>query len=300
MFLRITFVLCLLFASLAVAQDPWLDTLSYTGGGYWRVRVPLVFANAGETPLEGAPVAVAIAATDGTSALTGATVASLRVAMADGTELVFDIQNAQGAPKRSGAIAEGDVVYVPLEAAPDSVVTLYLYADNAAAWLPPEWLHADLANPGFEEGAAAPAGWQTIAADSMHRMSLDRTVVHTGAVSARCDVDLGAAPAWVKYAQGSYSVSPGQQYRFTGWAKAEKIDGRAGWYIHVHGKGRLLVNKNDCRTGPSTGGSPASSLPCRKAAKPSPAGRCCMGRARRGSMTRGSNCSTAPRCRSRK
>jgi hypothetical protein len=207
----IVYILCAVFAGFAAAQVPWHNALSYGNGMYWTTRVPLIFSNTGETQFEGVPVPITIAVSDGTSALIGAPVASLRVAMAYGPELLFDIQDPQGVSKRTEFIAEGDVVYVPLEAAPDSVVTIYLYANNTSAWLPPEWLRAVLANPGFEQGEFAPEGWQTLETDAAHRMSLDRLVVHAGAVSARCDVDLGAAPAWVKYAQSNYSVNPGQQ-----------------------------------------------------------------------------------------
>ncbi len=271
-------------ASLAVwaavshgAEVPWSSSLSYDGGGTWSIRVPVEIQHRGTEPLQGAPVQVPVRGDDGTAALVGQPVASLRVQGANGVEYVFGLRGGDGAPKRDGTLAVGDVVTVPVEtgadtggatvrletadAEPDTAaaqpkpadaaeaVTLFLYAGNPDAWAPAEWLGTALGNLDFEQGDAAPTGWQTHGADATHRMSLQDGGAYSGRKCARCEVDPGANPEWVKYAQGGCPVRPGQRFRFSGWAKAQDVVGRVGWYIHVDGNRVQMVNKSDTSSG---------------------------------------------------
>ncbi len=43
--------------------------------------------------------------------------------------------------------------------------------------------------------------------------------------------------------QSGIPIRGGARYRFTGWVKAENVKGRAGWFVHVHGRGKLLLNR---------------------------------------------------------
>ena len=213
-------------AGYALAQASWHEMLSYGGGGSWPLRIPIEIENAGPAAIAGIPIGITINSTDSTSVLIGMPVASLRAAMTNGPELIFDLQDSAGNSKRSGNLAENDVIYLPVEAGPGDRVTIHVYAENGHAWLPPEWLRAALTNLGFEHGALSPEGWLTLDTDSAHRMSLDREVFRSGNVSARCDVDSGANPTWVKYCQGDLPVIPGQKYRFTGWVKGQNVRGK--------------------------------------------------------------------------
>jgi len=265
-----TLQLCLLAAD----DMPWPAALSYDAGGYWSVRVPITVEHRSRKPLLGVPVEVRIKDDDGTSALIGQTVSSLRVAGADGTEYVFDLQDAQGTQKRAGKLAAGDILTIPVEtpgaaasgvakietadaedkaadgepktntAAAPSAITIFLYAGNQDAWLPAEWLGGGLANLGFELGDDRPGAWQPWGVDAGHRMIWQKGGARSGGRCARCEVDEGAEPSWVKYMQRDMPVRPGQRYRFTGWVKAQNVKGRAGWYIHVNGVRPQMVNQS--------------------------------------------------------
>ncbi|HOZ48761.1 MAG TPA: DUF6067 family protein [Candidatus Hydrogenedentes bacterium] len=223
--------------------DVWHEELSYSGGGTWNVRVPVEVTNPSEQALEAVPVAITLDADTPATALIGTPTASLRAVIEDGAELVFALHDAQGTPRRDGALAEGDTIVLPADVAPNATAKIYLYAGNASAWLPPEWLKGDLANTGFEEGLDAPTQWLTADTDASHRMSLERGHAHGGEVCARCDVDAGAEPSWVKYYQNRIPVRVGERYRFTAWVKGEGVEDKAGWFVHVDGAEPQLVNR---------------------------------------------------------
>ncbi|MBN2449260.1 MAG: hypothetical protein JXR77_02660, partial [Lentisphaeria bacterium] len=260
----------------AAAAAPWAQALSYDGGGTWRTRVPVTVRNPARRSLYGAPLRVPVSREDGTGALIGQAVAGLRVAGANGVEYLFDLEDARGLPKREGLLAEGDTITVPAEtsdaaeagvtaiatadagdaaaAAPqarqeDAEIALFLYSGNEQAWLPPEWLGTRLSNLGFEAGEEAPASWTVSGVDDSHRMIWQSGGARGGTRCARCEVDEGAAPAWVKYMQGGMPVVPGQRLRCTAWVKGAGVKGRAGWYVHVDGDRPQVVNRSESRDG---------------------------------------------------
>lgn len=128
----------------------------------------------------------------------------------------------------------------PLEGAPGRLV---IEPDGPTAWPPREDFHVGVANPGFETGDVAPAAWSAHDTGPEHRMSLDSTVARSGDRSARCEVTPGAPARWVKYAQGGIAVSAGARYRFSAWVKAENVEGKAGWFVHVDGARPQMVNR---------------------------------------------------------
>jgi hypothetical protein len=222
----------------------WHQSLSYDGGGYWPVRVPIDIQNTTGAALDGSPVRVTLSAADATAALIGRPVASVRVVEAAGAELLFDIAGRDGAPKRAGNLAAGDVLTLPAEAKTDENPTVFIYAGNAKAWLPPDWLTGgQLVNLGFESGDDGPTGWTGGSADGQHRMSRVKGGAHSGDYCAKCEVDEGAEKAWVQYNQTGLPVVVGSKYRFTGWVKAQGVKGTAGWYVHVNGVQPQIVNK---------------------------------------------------------
>ena len=232
-----------LAACLALAQAPWQTDLAYPGGGYWPARVKVTVQNTGATGLAGAPVRVTIGEADGQANLVGLPAQSVRVCTAGGQELLFECSDADGLPKREGTLADGDVITLPIEVPADDSGDLYVYAGNAAAWMPPEYLGGNFANGGFELGATAPSGWSAQLVDDKHGMFLQEGGARTGDRCARCEVDAGAEATWVKYQQGPAPVMPGTKYRFAAWVKADGVAGRAGWYIHVNGDKPQLINK---------------------------------------------------------
>jgi len=217
---------------------------------------------------------VAVRAGNPTAALIGAGVTELRVATADGIELTFGLVSSDGAPRREGSVSAGDRLFLPLQtatgedAAVKSIATAdalirptgtgagtvepgawrrdyFVYAGNRLAWAVPEWLGGGtLRNTGFEDGGdGRPAGWTAYECDDAHRMLRQEGDARSGNWCARCEVDDGAEPTWVKFMQSGIPIRGGGRYRFTGWVKAENVKGRAGWYVHVHGRGKLLLNR---------------------------------------------------------
>ncbi len=228
------------------APQPWAAELTYSGGGYWTTRVPITVTAPARTPLEGLPVTITLSGADGTRSLMGKRVAGLRAVNENGAELVLGLETSGGILKRDGVLAQGDRISVPVAAGPGKTQRVYLYAGNPRAWLPPEWFGAAaLANGGFEAGKSEPAAWRPAAVDAQHRMVRQQGGARSGKWCARCEVDPGAAPTWVKYQQGGIRVLPGEKYRFTGWVKARDVRGRVGWYVHVDGKRPQLVNKSE-------------------------------------------------------
>ena len=242
--------ICLVFACASAfctpshAAAPWQQSLSCDGGGHWNLRVRVEVDNPSDEPLEGAPALLHVKAEDPRCApLVGQRVQGLRVTKEDGTELLFGAQDAAGNEKTDGALAAGDVLVIPAEAGPGMTSAYYVYAGNGDAWRPPKWLRGALTNPGFEEGEGAPAGWRASETTATHRMALERGGAHGGEACARCEVDAGGAPRWVKYLQGGIPLMSGKTYRFTAWVKAQDIRGKAGWYVHVDGERPQIVNR---------------------------------------------------------
>jgi len=239
-------VLCIAFlASAPVPASPWHGALSYDGGGYWPLRVRVEVDNPLDEALEGAPALLRVTADDPEAALLGHRIGGLRVTKADGTELLFGVQDAAGNEETEGVLAPGDALVIPTEADAGATTAYYVYGGNTKAWRPPEWLRGGLANPGFEDGDAAPAGWRAWETTATHRIALERGAGHGGEVCARCDVDAGAPATWVKYLQGGIPLMPGKTYRFTAWVKARDVAGKAGWYVHVDGRRPQMVNRTN-------------------------------------------------------
>ena len=229
-------LLALASAGPATVAAPWLETRYLAGGGWWPLRVPVTVENPGDAAVAGEPV------TMNAAVLAGQRVESLRVCNAAGQELLFDVSDASGGPKRSGIMAADDRITIPAECPAKSAVTVFLYAGNNVAWPVPEFLAAGFVNGGFESGNGAPAGWTAIGTDEHHRATWEMA----GGRSGRCakvEVDAGAEPKWVQWNQHNLPVTPGRAYKVSGWVRAENVVGRAGWFVHVNGEKPQLVSK---------------------------------------------------------
>ena len=131
------------------AAAPWHYQLYLANGGYWPQRVPVTVTNGSAEPLSGEPLGLLLAG------LAGAPVASLRVCRADGVELLFDLRDEHGVPKRVGELNEGDKLIVPIECGARAATTLYVYAGNTNAWPVPDFLPGKLADRASTAGRAA-------------------------------------------------------------------------------------------------------------------------------------------------
>lgn len=232
----------LAICAVAWCEDPWHGDLSYANGGYWRVRVPVTVSNTGTDDALGSPVEVVVGNGEGQAHLVGLPVSALRVVSSGGAEFLYGIRSSEGSPRRAGQLQTGDIITLPVEVAGGKTATLYIYADNPLAWLPANFMGGAFRNGGFEDGKHQPAHWRSLVTDARHRMFWQKGGARSGGYCARCEVDAGAEPTWVQYAQTAIPVPVGRKYRFTAWVKAQDVKGTAGWYVHVDGEKPLMVN----------------------------------------------------------
>ena len=111
----------------AAATAPWHHDLSHANGGYWRARAAVTVSNNAGSDAQGRPVEVDV------GALEGLPVAALRVCDAEGSELLWDLLDAQGQPKREGALAKGDRLVFGIECKSRAKTSCYVYVDNPRA-----------------------------------------------------------------------------------------------------------------------------------------------------------------------
>ena len=121
-----------------VSNLPWCRSLAYDGGGYWNVRVPVTVKNLMSNPMKGKQIRIVLSENDPTSTLIGKSVASLRVADKNEIEFLFELKDQNEKRKREGILSSGDIVIFPVEAEADSTATIFFYAGNSKAWLPPD------------------------------------------------------------------------------------------------------------------------------------------------------------------
>jgi len=237
--------LVLLLTNVHAGTAPWHQHLSYPGGGVWRRRVPVRVHNGSGADAGGRPVQIAAGAGAGELPLVGERLAALRVCDDRGRELLYDVQDASGQPKRSGVLAAGDRLAFGVECPRGATATCYVYADNPQAWAVADWLGAAMpfANGGFEAGDDGPARWEQAEADDQHRLAWTDEAPHGGQRCVRCDVDPAAPPTWVKWVQNDIGVEPDADYRFEAWVRGRDVKGQAGWFLHVHGQRPMALNR---------------------------------------------------------
>ena len=227
------------------ATAPWCESLACPGGGFWRVRVPVTVRNHSATEARGQLVEVQVGHLPGKLDLGGQDIRAIRLADTSGNEFLFDVLSRSGSPKRTGKLAEGDTLVFPVECPAGDKALFFVYADNPQAWPVPDFIGgaAVFANGGFEEGGTAPAAWQKAEDDPQHRLSWVADCSHSGKRCARCDVDPGAEPSWVKWVQSDVRVLPDTDYLLQGWVRAKGVKGAAGLFVHVHATKPMVINK---------------------------------------------------------
>jgi len=237
--------LVLALASVHAGTARWHQHLSYPGGGVWRCRVPVTVRNGSGADASGRPVQTAVGAGAGELPLVGEHIAALRVCDDRGRELLYDVHDVSGQPKRSGVLAAGDRLAFGVECPGGARATCYVYADNPQAWPVADWLGAAMpfANGGFEEGDDGPTRWEQAEADDQHRLAWVAESPRSGRRGVRCDVDPAAPPSWVKWVQNDIRVEGDADYRFEAWVRGRDVKGQAGWFLHVHGQEPMALNR---------------------------------------------------------
>ncbi len=230
----------------------WAEGLVRAGDGIWRKRAVVRVANSADRPLEGVVLRLTVGRGAGELNLIGTRVASIRVCDRLGRELLFDVRDRDGDAKREGRLAAGDRLSFCVDlgprgrdekAAATSFADVTIYCENQAATAPLDYLNADLTNRGFELGDEGPAGWTPRSADQQHRLAWVQTDPHGGQRCVRAEAAKGAEPTWLQFSQSGIRVCPNARYRLTAWVRAEDVEGKAGWYIHVNGIKPMLVNR---------------------------------------------------------
>ncbi|MFW6161703.1 MAG: glycoside hydrolase domain-containing protein [Planctomycetota bacterium] len=242
----VAWVAALSLSSALAATGRWHHGLARPGGGYWQARVRVTVTNEAGQDAEGRPVEIRVGTGKGEVPLAGWRVAALRVCNAEGAELLWELLGADGEARREGAVAAGDRLLFGVEAEAGGTALYYVYGDNPEALPVAEFFGAKrpFANGGFEKGTGdTPARWEPVEIDGQHRMAWVAESPHGGTRCARCTVDPGAAPSWVKYVQRGIRVLPDADYRLEAWVKARDTKGSVGWFIHVHGDEPMAVNK---------------------------------------------------------
>ncbi len=229
--------------TLQPADMPWPETLSTSWGPHGS-RIPVSVRNAGATDVEGQPVDLTVGEGESDLPLAGQPVAEVRVTDDTGMELLYAVVDPNGLEKRTGDLEVGDHLVVPASAPAGGERTLYVYFGCPGAWPVADWLAGGLRNTGFESAAGGtPSGWLVSETDSTHRMSWSADEGRDGSACAKCVVEAGAEPTWVKHHQTEIPVAPGTTYRLRAWVRAESVAGGAGWFLHINGVRPQLVNQ---------------------------------------------------------
>jgi hypothetical protein len=214
----------------------WHHPLYLDGGGFWHARLPVVMHNQGELAAEGEPVAIAVGTGPGEADLAGKSAEAIRVVNERGAELLFGLYAPDGAAVTRGPIPASSTLVLPAECPARGTATAYVYFDNPSAEEVPDFLSVrmGLVNGDVESGTGdTPAGWKDDAPDDTHHATWSTDHPQSGRRCLKTVVAQGAEPTWIATRQSDIHLVGGAKYRIRAWVKAEKVEGFAGWYIHV-------------------------------------------------------------------
>ena len=180
---RSVFAACALAACAwtATADQPWRDDLWLGRGGFWRARVRVTVENTSDAAWEGRSISVPLAKLP----FTGARVEELRLVDARGVQLEYGVWNAHSEFVTEGSVPADGTFVIPVVCPAGGTAEFQIYYDNPSAWgLADFWKERPipLLNGSFEKGTAeCPEGWQRIAPDAQHRLSVD-TAAYAGEI----------------------------------------------------------------------------------------------------------------------
>ncbi len=233
----------------------WHHPLYLGNGGLWRQRVPIVVTNRSSKPLAGTTVAVTVGHGKSEVPLAGARIGEIRVCNERGVEVLLAVADATGNPVRTGRMEEGMTLTLPIECPAEAGARYYIYFDNPRSWAPPDFLEATgtLRNGSVEDGQGdTPAGWVHDAGDNRHRASWTEEDAHLGRRCLKLEVAGGAEPTWIATRQLGLQIVGGARYRMTAWVKASRVQGYAGWYIHLGNLSNPMIEAPMLSAGPGT------------------------------------------------
>ncbi len=248
--------LVVLSCALSACAADWHHPLALDSGDYWRARVPVEITNDGEKAMEGTPLEVKVRATGPLSLLVGVDARQIRVADADGTEMLFVVFGPGGAMVER-EIPRGASLVLPVECAAKSTTTYYVYFDNPAAGHVPDYLSArpGLVNGSFELGSGdTPDSWRHDEADDEHRSLWTGENPRSGNRCLKTIVAPDAEATWIATRQSGIHIVGGARYRLEAWVRAENVKGYSGWYLHVGNAQNSMLSAPTLRAGDGTFG----------------------------------------------
>lgn len=237
------FVLTLFPTVSPLEAREWANPLYFSGGGLWTQRLMLTVSNAGRTEAAGTTADFRIGP-DGLP-LAGVPLRELRVTSESGREYQFRVTD-RGRILDGGVIPEGAILTVPVDVAAGMESRLFVYYGNPYARSLPFYLAGSSCgfSDSLEEGSGdGPELWLSLYTSPEHRNFWSSAVSRSGRRSLQTSVAPGSASSWVSWSR-DLAVSPGNAYRLSGWVRGKEVEsGKAGFYVHVYGDGKTLVNR---------------------------------------------------------
>ncbi len=186
--------------------------------------------------------------------IAGARAQDIRVCDEKNVEYLFEILDSSDNPRHSGSLESGMQIIVPIELTTISrKPRFFVYFDNSESWIQSDWWSfKKFSNGSFEKGQDAAEVWQLDSGDDKHKIARTSDTARTGSCSMKTEVAADAKHSWIGARQISLPVRPGQKYRFSGWTKAENIEGYAGWFYHLGNASNGMVGSGMLSAGGGT------------------------------------------------
>ena len=230
-------ILAILLSLPSLEAGDWHHPMALSGGDYWRQRIRVAITNQTAQTLVGKRITLPTGTTSGAVDLTGEDSQSFRVVDGSGKEVLFALSSPSGISIHEGPVPEGSSLLIPVECLPFETVVYWVYFDNPAAWLVPDFLRPPgLLNGAVEEGSGdVPTWWKHDAGDFDHRASWVDESPYSGQKCLKLEVTPGAQNSWISTRQQSIPIEAGRTYTLRGWVKAQGVSPGAstGWYVHV-------------------------------------------------------------------
>ncbi|MCL2744907.1 MAG: hypothetical protein FWE67_13765, partial [Planctomycetaceae bacterium] len=225
-------VLCFAVLSASAENVRWNNSLSFSGGGIWTIRIPLAIENGTTAPIEGKPIKVQLPET-----VKPPVVREIRITKEDGQEVIFSVFNAKNERVFDGELAKDSYLMIPADCDPGKKTVYFLYYGNEKAEVVPDYLEAGgaFSNGDFEEGGGAlPLHWVSDRNDAAHQNLWVNENPKSGKKCMKTVIKDGEAPSWFAVRQTIfYPIVPGGKYKFSGWVRSENVKGRTGWFVHI-------------------------------------------------------------------
>lgn len=234
----------LIFMASLVWAVEWHHPLYIGNGGIWEKRIAITVRNASAEAREGEPVEFVIGQEAGQLPLAGTKVDSLRVCNEAGVEYLYGVFSPQGELLRRGPVPAGSKFVFAVDVPAQGESRYYVYWDNPAAWAVPDFFTVTFGvrNPSVEAGEGdTPTGWTHDWGDEYHKASWTTENPRSGQRCLKLEVAPGAPKSWISTRQHNIRIIPGAKYVMRGWVRAEKVEGEAGWYIHVGNSSNPMI-----------------------------------------------------------